>query len=70
MKKAFGVDYTLYSSVQTVHQKLRFCREDGNWRVDDIIRFYNDSDGKEVQSSLMESMQSYLAELQEETSEQ
>ena len=53
------VDYTLYSSVQTIHQKLRFCREDGDWRVHDIIRFYTDSDGKEVQSSLMESMQNY-----------
>jgi hypothetical protein len=59
------VDYTLYSSVQTVHQKLRFCREDGDWRVHDIIRFYTDSDGKEVQSSLMESMQNYLSEPQE-----
>ena len=55
------VDYTLYSSVQTIHQKLRFCREDGDWRVHDIIRFYNDSDDKEVQSSLMESMRSYLS---------
>lgn len=63
------VDYKLYSSVQTVHQKLRFCREDGDWRVHDIIRFYNDSDGKEVQSSLMESMRNYLAEPQEEASE-
>ena len=63
------VDYTLYSSVQTVHQKLRFCREDGDWRVHDIIRFYNDSDGKDVQSSLMESMQNYLAEPQEDASE-
>ena len=63
------VDYTLYSSVQTVHQKLKFCREDGDWRVHDIIRFYNDSDGKEVQSSLMESMQNYLAEPQEDSSE-
>ena len=56
------VDYTLYSSVQTIHQKLRFCREDGEWRVHDIIRFYNDSDDKEVPSSLMESMRSYLEE--------
>ena len=63
------VDYTLYSSVQTVHQKLRFCREDGDWRVHDIIRFYTDADGKEVQSSLMESMQNYLAEPQEDASE-
>ena len=53
------VDYTLYSSVQTIHQKLRFCREDGDWRVHDIIRFYNDSDDKEVPTSLMESMQNY-----------
>ena len=63
------VDYTLYSSVQTVHQKLRFCREDGDWRVHDIIRFYTDSDGKEVQSSLMKSMQDYLSAPQEEASE-
>ena len=63
------VDYTLYSSVQTVHQKLRFCREDGDWSVHDIIRFYTDADGKEVQSSLMESMQNYLAEPQEDASE-
>ena len=63
------VDYTLYSSVQTIHQKLRFCREDGDWRVHDIIRFYTDSDGKEVQSSLMESMQNYLSPPQEDLSE-
>ena len=63
------VDYTLYSSVQTVHQKLRFCCEDGGWRVHYIIRFYNDSDGKEVQSSLMESMRSYLVEPQADASE-
>ena len=63
------VDYTLYSSVQTIHQKLRFCREDGDWRVHDIIRFYNDSDDKEVPTSLMESMRSYLAEPQEDASE-
>ena len=63
------VDYTLYSSVQTVHQKLRFCSEDGDWSVHDIIRFYTDADGKEVQSSLMESMQNYLAEPQEDASE-
>ena len=63
------VDYILYSSVQTIHQKLRFCREDGDWRVHDIIRFYNDSDGKEATFSFMESMQNYLAEPQEETSE-
>ena len=63
------VDYTLYSSVQTIHQKLRFCREDGDWRVHDIVRFYNDSDDKEVPTSLMESMRSYLSEPQEDASE-
>ena len=63
------VDYTLYSSVQTIHQKLRFCREDGDWRVHDIVRFYDDSDGKEVPTSLMESMRSYLSEPQEDASE-
>ena len=56
------VDYTLYSSVQTVHQKLRFCREDGDWRVHDIIRFYDDPDDKEATFSFMDSMRSYLAE--------
>ena len=60
------VDYVLYSSVQTVHQKLRFCREDGDWRVHDIIRYYTDSDSHEATFSFMESMRSYLAESQEE----
>ena len=54
------VDYTLYSSVQTVHQKFRFCREDGDWRIHDIIRFYSDPDGKETTLSFMETMQNYL----------
>ena len=63
------VDYTLYSSVQTIHQQFRFCREDGNWRVHDIIRFYTDADDKEVAASLMEAMQAYLSAPQEETPE-
>ena len=56
------VDYTLYSSVQTIHQKLRFCREDGDWRVHDIIWFFDDGTGKEEEIDLMEGMKSYLSE--------
>ena len=56
------VDYTLYSSVQTIHQQFRFCREDGNWRVHDIIRFYDESDGEESSFSFREAMQDYLNE--------
>lgn len=63
------VDYMLYSSVQTIHQKFRFCREDGDWRVHDIIRFYKDPDGKEATFSFMETMQNYLLEAQEEALE-
>ena len=60
------VSFTLHSSVQTVHQKFRLCREDGDWRVHDIIRFYNDPDGQETSFSFMESMQNYLNEPEEE----
>ena len=60
------VSFTLHSSVQTVHQKFRLCREDGDWRVHDIIRFYNDPDGQEASFSFMESMQNYLNEPEEE----
>ena len=56
------VNFILYSTVQTVHQKFAFCREDGDWRVHDIIRFYDDADGKESSFSFMESMQNYLDE--------
>lgn len=56
------VSFTLHSSVQTIHQTFEFCREDGSWRVHNIIRYYNDSDGKEVPSNLMEAMRSYLDE--------
>ena len=63
------VSFILNSSVQTVHQKFAFCREDGDWRVHDIIRFYDAPDGKEASFSFMESMQSYLNETQEEVPE-
>jgi hypothetical protein len=60
------VSFTLHSSIQTVHQKFRLCREDGDWRVHDIIRFYKDPDGQEASFSFMESMQNYLNEPEEE----
>ena len=63
------VSFILHSSVQTVHQKFTFCREDGSWLVHDIIRFYNDPDGKEASFSFMESMQSYLNEPAEEVTD-
>jgi len=56
------VSFILHSSVQTVHMKFKFCREDGDWRVHDIIRFYDDPDGKESSFSFMESMHNYLSE--------
>ena len=58
------VSFILYSSVQTVHQKFEFCHEDGNWRVHNIIRYFNDADGKEEESNLMEAMQNYLDKTQ------
>ena len=62
------VCFVLHSSVQTIHQKFEFCHEDGNWRVHNIIRYFNDADGKGEESNLMEAMQSYLDEpLEEET---
>ncbi len=63
------VSFILHSSFQTVHQKFTLCREDGDWRVHDIIRFYDDDDGKEYSISFMESMQDYLDEPMEEMPE-
>jgi hypothetical protein len=60
------VSFILHSSVQTVHQKFEFCHEDGNWRVHNIIRYFNGPDGKEEESNLMEAMRSYLDEPLEE----
>ena len=60
------VSFILHSSVQTVHQKFEFCHEDGNWRVYNIIRYFNGPDGKEEESNLMEAMRSYLDEPLEE----
>ena len=64
------VSFLLHSSVQDVRQKFEFCHEDGNWRVHNIIRYFEDADGKEEESNLMEGMRSYLDEpLEEETHE-
>ena len=56
------VSFILHSSIQTVRQKFEFCHDDGNWRVHNIIRYFQDADGKEEESNLMEGMRSYLAE--------
>ena len=56
------VDFMLYSSIQTIHRQFAFCHEDGDWRVHDIIRFYNVSDGVETFSSLLNDMQNYVNE--------
>ena len=63
------VDFVLWSSVQTIHQKFAFCREDGDWRVHNIIRCDTDFDGHETETDMMQAMQDYLAESQEGTSE-
>ena len=59
------VSFTLYSSVQTIHQKFAFCREDGDWRIHNIIRFFDDADGNETESDLLQAMTNYLSEPQE-----
>jgi hypothetical protein len=64
------VSFLLHSSVQVVRQKFEFCHEDGNWRVHNIIRYFQDVDGKEEESSLMEGMRSYLDEPLEEESQE
>ena len=56
------VDFVLWSSVQTVHQKFAFCHDDGEWRVHNIIRCNTDSDGKDSEFDFMEAMKEYLAE--------
>lgn len=63
------VDFILHSSVQNVHMKFNFCREDGDWRVHDITRINKDSDGKDTSFSFLESMHSYLNEENEDMTE-
>lgn len=59
------VDFVLWSPVQTVHQKFRLCREDGTWRVHNIIRFFQNERGKEEESDMMKEMRKYLTEPEE-----
>ncbi len=54
------VDFILDSSVQTIHLQLAFCRDDGEWRVHDIISFYLDENAHEDSFSYMEAMRDYL----------
>ena len=63
------VNFVLQSSVQTVHMKFVFCRDDGDWLIHDIIRFYNEPDDKEDSFSFMTSMKDYLNESAETASE-
>jgi hypothetical protein len=63
------VNFILQSSVQTVHMKFVFCRDDGDWLIHDIIRFYNEPDDKEDSFSFMTSMKDYLNESAETASE-
>jgi hypothetical protein len=65
-KGTASVSFILHSSVQTIRRKFIFCQDDGNWRIHDIVRFYDEPDGEESSYSLMESMQSYLNEPLEE----
>ena len=64
-----AVDFILDSSVQTVHLRFSLCRDDGQWRVHDITRFFVDEGGKEDSYSMMESMRDYLNEPDEEASD-
>ena len=59
------VDFVLWSSIQTIHQKFAFCREDGDWRIHNIIRLNEDADGNETESDLLQEMTNYLSEPQE-----
>jgi hypothetical protein len=61
-KGTASVSFILNSSVQTVHQKFAFCREDGDWRVHNIIRFFDDADGNNTEYDLLQAMTSYLSE--------
>ena len=54
------VDFKLWSEVQTIHQRFEFCREDGAWRVHDIIRLFPNEDGSEDECDMMRSMTAYL----------
>ena len=63
------IGFVLWSPVQTIRQKFELCREDGDWRVHNIIRLRTDFDGKEEEVDMMKEMLSYLADTQGGTSE-
>lgn len=63
------VDFILESSVQTEHYKFVLCRDDGDWRVHDIISFYVNPIGSEDFFSYMDGMEKYLNEQAEDPDE-
>ena len=56
------VDFTLWSEVQTIHQRFEFCREDGAWRIHNIIRFFPGEDDTEDECDMMKAMTEYIGE--------
>ena len=62
------IDFVLWSPVQTIRQKFEFCREDGDWRVHNIIRCHDDAEGPEAETDMMKEMLSYLSGSQDDTS--
>ncbi len=59
-----------WNAIRRRFWQFEFCHEDGNWRVHNIIRYFQDADGKEEESNLMEGMRRYLDEpLEEKTQE-
>jgi hypothetical protein len=62
------VDFVLWSSIQSVRQKFEFCREDGDWRVHNIIRCY-EYDGNVNETNLMAAMADYLTQPDEAIAE-
>jgi hypothetical protein len=54
------------ADIQNVRMKFAFCREDGEWRVHDIIKFYIDADEKEAWGSYLEGMKNYVEEMKQQ----
>ncbi len=63
------VDFILDSPIQTIHLKFGLCKDDGEWLVHDIVRFYVNENAHEKSYSLMEAMHDYLNEPAEDTPE-
>ena len=60
------VDFLLDSSVQFGHLQFSFCRDDGEWRVHDIISFYVNANAHEDFTDYMVAMRDYLNGPEEE----